>query len=89
MSENTSVTNLTKMKWVILKVAHQQTDFVEKLLMLVLSLEHINISEFHCIINFLYCEKSLLLNMVQTVRFSLQNKGKAVIIACSPPEVLT
>lgn len=74
MSDNVSITNLIKMNWDILKVTHQWTDFVEKLLILMFSLERINIWEFHCIINFLYCENSLLLTMVQIIRFSLQSK---------------
>lgn len=57
-------------------VAHQLTDFVEKLLMLMFSLEDINIWEFCCMINFLYCEKSLLLSRVQTVVFLLQSKSQ-------------
>lgn len=63
------------MKLVIIKVAHLWVDFMDKLLMLMFSLEHINIWEFRCIIDYLYFEESLL-TIVQTVRFSLQSKSQ-------------
>lgn len=74
MSENILIAKL-KMKLVILKVAHPWVDFVEKLLMLMFSPEHINIWEFCCIIDYLCFEESLL-TIVQTVRFSLQSKSQ-------------
>lgn len=43
--------------------------------MLMLSVEHINIWEFRCIIDYLYFEESLL-TVVQTARFSLQSKSQ-------------
>lgn len=75
MSENTLLAKLTKIKQVILKVAYSWVDFVEKLLMLMFSVEHINIWEFCCIIDCLYFEEYLL-TIVQTIRFSLQSKSQ-------------